>query len=87
MVHHKQNTPIEIFCDNKSAIALSKSLVFHGRSKHIDIRFHKIWELIVEKEVEINFCPTEDQIADIFIKPLKVELFWKLKKLLGMIKA
>ena len=42
VMHQKQNTPTEIFCDNKSAIALSKNPVFHGRSKHIDIRFHKI---------------------------------------------
>jgi len=37
VMHQKQNTPTEIYCDNKSAIALSKNPVFHGRSKHIDI--------------------------------------------------
>ena len=86
-MHQKQNTPTMIFCDNKSAIALSKNPVFHGRSKHIDIRFHKIRELVAEKEVMIEYCPTEDQVADIFTKPLKAELFYKLKKMLGMMQA
>ncbi|KAI4357505.1 hypothetical protein L6164_001448 [Bauhinia variegata] len=84
VLHQKQDTPTEIFCDNKSAIALCKNLVFHGRSKHIDIRFHKICELVTEEEVVINYCHTEEQVADIFTKPLKFDLFHKLKKLLGM---
>ena len=86
-MHQKQNTPTEIYCDNKSAIALSKNPVFHGRSKHIDIRFHKIRELIAEEEVMIKYCPIEEQIVDIFTKPLKMESFYKLKKMLGMMKA
>ncbi|XP_020982453.1 uncharacterized mitochondrial protein AtMg00810-like [Arachis duranensis] len=61
--------------------------VFHGRSKHIDIRVHKIRELVNEKEVMIEYCPTEEQVADIFTKPLKTELFYKLKKMLRMINS
>ncbi|XP_072066584.1 secreted RxLR effector protein 161-like [Arachis hypogaea] len=60
-LNEKQSTPTTIFCDNKSAIALCKNLVFHGRSKHIDIRVHKIRELVNEKEVVIEYCPTEEQ--------------------------
>ena len=40
--------------------------------------------MIAEKEVVIEYCPIEEQIADIFTKPLKIELFYKLKKMLGM---
>ena len=87
VMHQKQDTPTVIFCDNKSAIALCKNLVFHGRSKHIDIRFHKIRELVVEKEVAIKYCPTIEQVVDIFTKPPKAELFYKLKRMLGMIQA
>ncbi|RYR09971.1 hypothetical protein Ahy_B05g078415 isoform B [Arachis hypogaea] len=86
-LNEKQSTPTTIFCDNKSAIALCKNPVFHGRSKHIDIRVHKIRELVNEKEVFIEYCPTEDQVADIFTKPLKTELFYKLKRMLGMINS
>lgn len=84
VMHHKQNTPTKIFCDNKFVIELNR--IFHGRSKHIDIRYHKIWELILVKEVGINYCPIENQVVDIFTKPLKMELFHKVKKMLGMIK-
>ena len=58
-MHQKQDTPTVIFCDNKSTTALSKNLVFHERSKHIDILFHKIQELVAEKEVVIEYLPTE----------------------------
>jgi len=87
VMHHKQITPTQIYYDNKSAIALSKNPVFHGWSKHIDIRFHKIQELVDEKELVIEYCPTEEQIADIFTKPLMIELFYKLKKMLGMMQT
>ena len=41
-LEHEQNEPTQIFCDNKSAIALSRNHVFHKRSKHIDTRYHFI---------------------------------------------
>jgi len=50
---------MEIFCYNKFAIALRKNLVFHRQSKYIDIQFHKIRELVEEKEVDIKYCPPE----------------------------
>ena len=39
-----------------------------------------------DKEIELEFVRSEDQVADIFTKPLKVELFLKMKKLMGMMK-
>ena len=75
VIHQKQNSPTKIYCDNKSAIALGKNSVFHGQPEHIDIRFHKIRELISEKEVVIEYCSTEEQITDIFTKPLKSNYF------------
>ena len=83
-LHQKQSTRIEIFCDNQVSIALCKNPVFHGRSKHIDIRFHKIRELIEKEEVLISYCHSKDQIADIFTKPLKVVVFEKFKRMLGV---
>ena len=41
-LQHEQNEPTQIFCDNKSTIALSRNNVFHKRSKHIDTRYHFI---------------------------------------------
>jgi hypothetical protein len=74
----------EIFLDNKSALALEKFLVFHDRSKHIDVRYHFIRECIVKKEVQLKFVKTHDQFADIFTKSLNNEIFSKLRALLGV---
>jgi hypothetical protein len=50
----------------------------HDRSKHIDTRYQFIRECIVKKEVQLKFVKTHDQVADIFTKPLKNEIFSKL---------
>eukprot|EP00253_Pinus_taeda_P010962 PITA_10962 len=59
-----------IFCDNSSAIALSKNSVFHKRKKHIDTRFHYIRELVNNGEIVLEHCRTQEQVADILTKPL-----------------
>lgn len=74
----------KLFCDNKSAIALSKNPVFHGKSKHIRIKYHFIRELVANKDVEVCFCGTKDQLADVFTKALQVGNFNRLKKNLGV---
>ena len=76
--------PTTIFCDNNSAIALSKNHVFHKKTTHIDIRFHFIRELVNNKEICLEFCRFEDQLADIFTKPLAKETFQYLCSYLGM---
>ena len=65
-----QQEPTTIFRDNNSTITLSKNHVFHKRTKHIDRRFHFIRELVNNKEICLEFCKSEDQLADIFTKPL-----------------
>ncbi|KAL0558707.1 hypothetical protein IC582_003288 [Cucumis melo] len=76
--------PTMIHVDNKSAIALAKNPVFHDHSKHIDTRSHFIRDCISRKEVQDEYVKTEDQIADIFTKSLKVNEFSKLRTLLGV---
>lgn len=60
---HGQSKCIVIFCDNKSAIKLSKNPVLHGRSKHIDIRFHFLRDLSRDGVVELVHCRSKDQIS------------------------
>ena len=79
-----QEGPTKLFCDNKSAICLSKNPMFHSKSKHIKIKFHFIRELIKDKEVEVLYCKSQDQLADLFTKPLKKELLIKMRKLIGV---
>ena len=56
----------------------------HGRSKHIDVRFHFLHDLIRDEVVELKHCGTQEQIEDIMTKPLKLDVFLKLRKLLGV---
>eukprot|EP00253_Pinus_taeda_P031173 PITA_31173 len=73
-----------IFCDNSSAIALSKNSEFHKRTKHIDTRFHYIRELVGNGEIVLEHCRTQEQVAYILTKPLDQKSFEFLRKCLGM---
>lgn len=64
------NISIELNVDNQSAIKMMKNRQFGKRSKHIDVRFHYISEKVNEGLLKVNYCKTDDQIADIFTKPL-----------------
>jgi hypothetical protein len=81
----KQGEGTMILCDNSSSIKLSKNPVMHGRCKHIDVRFHFLRNLVKDGIVELKYCKSEDQLADLMTKPLKLEAFCKLKRLMGMV--
>ena len=70
--------PTKIYADNSLDIALSNNLVFHDKSKHIDTRFHNLWDFITNKEVEVKYVNIQDQVVDIFTKPLKYNVFAKM---------
>ncbi|KAJ9551903.1 hypothetical protein OSB04_015948, partial [Centaurea solstitialis] len=73
-----------IWCDNVSTIKLSKNPVLHKRSKHIDVRFHFLRDLVNEGTIELVYCSSEEQVADILTKPLKLDAFEYLREKLGM---
>ncbi|GJU65437.1 retrovirus-related pol polyprotein from transposon TNT 1-94, partial [Tanacetum coccineum] len=75
---------IPLYCDNKSAIALCCNNVQHSRAKHIDIRYHFIKEQMENGTWSYNFVRTEDQLDDIFTKPLPSKRFNFLIDKLGM---
>ncbi|GJT84868.1 retrovirus-related pol polyprotein from transposon TNT 1-94 [Tanacetum coccineum] len=66
---------ITMYCDFKSAIAISCNPVQHSKTKHIDIRYHFIKEHVEKGTVEIYFVRTEYQLADLFTKALPKECF------------
>ncbi|GJV25515.1 hypothetical protein Tco_1378210 [Tanacetum coccineum] len=75
---------VPIMCDNKGAIDLSKNPVQHSRTKHIEIRHHFLRNNIQKGKFSIEKVASEDNIADIFTKPLKREVFNYLRLGLGM---
>ena len=56
----------------------------HGRSKHIDVRFHFLRDLTKEGTIELIYCGTQEQLADIMTKALKLDTFQKLRNQLGV---
>ena len=83
-IQFKQQGETSIYCDNSSTIKLSRNLVLHGRSKHIDVKYHFLRDLAKDEVINLIFCRSEDQVVDIFTKPLKTPLFHKLRELLGV---
>ncbi|KAL0392228.1 UNVERIFIED_CONTAM: Retrovirus-related Pol polyprotein from transposon RE2 [Sesamum radiatum] len=65
-IGEKQEEPTTIYCDNKSAIAITKNPVQHSRTKHIDIKYHSLREATTRGEIELKYCSTEEQLADIY---------------------
>ena len=59
-----------ILCDNTSAINLAKNFIKHSRSKHIEVKPHFIRDKVPAKEVFLNCVKVDDQITDVFTKPL-----------------
>ena len=70
--------------DNQSAITLSKNPVHHNRTKHIDTRYHFIRQCIEDKNIEIVFIRTENQLADIFTKAHGRMKFQEMRSRIGV---
>ena len=80
----KQVEATTVFRDNNSAIKLSKNPVLHGRSKHIDVKYYFLRDLSNDGTIKLVYCRSEDLVADIQTKPLKLATFVKLRGLLGV---
>ena len=74
-----------VYCDNSSAIDISKNPVQHSKTKHIEIMYHFIRDLVEKKIVCLEYIPTEQQNADIFTKPLDRSKFETLRQVIGVI--
>ena len=74
-----------LYCDNSSAINISKNPVQHSKTKHIEIMYHFIRDLIERKIMCLEYIPTERQNADIFTKPLDRSKFEVLHQVIGVI--
>ena len=62
--------PLTINCDNQGAITLVKDNKFHMCTKHIDVQYHFVHEVVEDAKVAIQYILTNDNISDVFTKPL-----------------
>jgi len=83
----KQLGATVIQVDNKPTIELAKNPVNDERSKHIDVRFHFIRDLVKKGIVELVHVASQDQVVDIFTKWLPKVFFKKYKKMIAMIRV
>ena len=73
-----------IQCDNQSCVKLSENLVFHDRSKHIEMRYHYLQDMVQTGVIHLQYISTKEKITYIFTKPLTAVKIVYFRDKLGM---
>jgi hypothetical protein len=76
---------VPLLCDNESAIRLADNSVEHSRTRHIDNRHHFLRDHQQRGDIDIYHISTENQLADIFTKPLDEKRFCRLRSELNVL--
>jgi hypothetical protein len=76
---------VTLLCDNESAICMVDNPVEHSRTKHIDIRHHFLRDHHQKGDIEVFYVSIENQLADIFTKPLDEKTFCRLHSELNVL--
>ena len=74
-------------CDNESAVKIANNPVQHSRTKHIDIRHHFLRDHVARNDILLCGVRSEDQLADIFTKPLDESTICRLRSELNVLDA
>ncbi|XP_049931597.1 uncharacterized protein LOC126409712 [Nymphaea colorata] len=72
-----EGTPIH--CDNKATRAMTRNPIYHGWTKHIELRHHSIQEIVGKGQIVLKYCSTNEQVADGFTKALSYAKFVKFR--------
>ena len=72
----ERGRPTSVYIDNSSARQLAMNPVHHQRSKHIDIKYHWIRDMVSSETIKMIHVPTTDQRADFLTKTLRGDVFW-----------
>ncbi|MCO5571155.1 hypothetical protein L7F22_024889 [Adiantum nelumboides] len=75
---------LELYCDSHSAIQLAKNSMFHSKTKHINVKYHFIREVIEDKQIQLVKIHMKDNSADLLTKRLSRESFVHCRELLGI---
>ena len=76
--------PMTIFEDKQSTIEMTKNPQYHGKAKHIDIRFHYIREMVTMNKIELKYCKSDKMIADILTKGIGKIQFAKVRSMIEL---
>jgi len=66
---------VKLFSDNTACIAMAKDPIAHAKTKHIEVRYHYIRQLVAYGKLSIEHIGTEEMLADILTKPLAITAF------------
>ena len=75
-----------ISCDSQVVIAYTKDPKFHAKTKHIDIKYKFIKDMVARKEVNVKYITTQEMVLDPFTKPRHKEAYFRHDKSLGLSK-
>ncbi len=78
---------VPLLCDNESAIKIAHNPVQHSKTKHIQIHHHFLCDHVLKGDISIEHVKTEEQLADIFTKPLDEKRFSKLRCELNILES
>ena len=76
---------VVIHCDNRSCIKISSNPVFHDHSKHMEMRYHYLRDMVQRRAISLRYIPTDEQTADVLTKPLSKTKFEYFRDKLGVV--
>ncbi|KAI5318449.1 hypothetical protein L3X38_038157 [Prunus dulcis] len=79
-----QTEATPLMLDNTSAISMTRNPVFHQKTKHINRKYHFIRDALQDGVVDLRYCKSKEQVADIFTKALPKDRFNYFRGLLGV---
>jgi hypothetical protein len=75
-----------ILCDNQSCIKMIENPVFHDRSKHIEIHYHYIHDMVQRGALKVQYVSTDEQVVDVLTRPLSPVKFEHFRDKLGIVR-
>ena len=76
---------LDSLCDNQSCIKMTENPMFHDKSKHIEITYHFIRDMVQKGAIKLKHVPTEEQVVDVLTKPLARVRFEYFRYKLGVV--
>ena len=76
--------PVTIYCDSMTVLAYAKDPKYHGKTKHIQIIYYFVRDMIIQNDVVLRHIPMSKMVAHPFSKPIARDAFVRHAKSLGL---